>query len=205
MNVNDYGAITLGQLIDTLEAADQTLVVRDGFGHPDSWRGVYAFLRFSPERDTTVADMLTHARSAVGTTYTGYKGGDFTMTRESPCFIDGYGDSSDDAAITPERLKAMLGVDVAEVRESNMPVRPKIIDSSSFRESKDEWCVDIPLKRWNEFQAYVEQLRVMTKYPLKVEIEVDRDWEGVHILHDAWDAYKEHVCKLEGIAARLDS
>jgi hypothetical protein len=63
MNKNDYSAITLGQLIDTLAAADQTLIVPNGFGEPDSWRGIYAFLRFDPKFDVSVGSMLEYARN----------------------------------------------------------------------------------------------------------------------------------------------
>jgi hypothetical protein len=200
---NTYGAVTLGQLIDTLTLADQALVVPDGFGTADSWRGVYAFLRFNPERNTVVADMLVNAHLALGKTFQGYKGGDWTMTRDTPCFIDPYGESNDDAAITPDRLKRMLGVDVAEAKPSNMPKRPVIVEM--YQDHNGTWGVTMPGKNWNAFTEYVDELRAMTKHPLKVEIEVEWRYDySVFIVDDAWDAYKEHVCKLEGIAAKLD-
>lgn len=150
---NEYGAVTLGQLIDTLAAADQGAVVWDGFGLPGSWRGVYEFLAFRPKADAVVADMLRHARSAVGATFQGYKGGDFTMTRETPCFIAEYGCSGDDDAITPERLEDMLGVPVAGKAPSHMPTRPFILERHTS--VGGEWCIVIPDDAWSEFKAYV--------------------------------------------------
>ena len=159
MNVNEYGAISLGQLIDTLEQVPYDLVVEDGFGEPDSWRGVYAFLRFQPQRNAIAGEMLQHARSAVGSTYEGYKGGEFTMTRDTPCFIDGYGACSDNAAITPERLKRMVSVTVAEPQASGLPTRPKIIEMHIYFEG--DWGVFIPSERWEEFQSYVCKLEAI--------------------------------------------
>lgn len=153
LSSNEYGAITLGQLIDTLAAADQSAVVFDGFAEPDSWRGVYAFLAFAPKTNALVSDMLRHARSAVGATFTGYKGGEYTMTRETPCFIANYGDCGDDDAITPERLEKMLGVSVAGKAPSSMPTRPFVLERHQCVDG--EWCVVIPDDAWSEFKAYV--------------------------------------------------
>jgi hypothetical protein len=162
MNDNDYGAITLGQLIETLESADQTLVVADGFTKPDSWRGVYAFLRFGPARNTVVSDMLAHARSAVGATFEGYKGGNYTMNRETPVFIDGYGESnSDTAAITKERLERMLAVTIAETKPPTLPKRPPIVEVHSAAGLNGEWCVVIPDDMWDAFKGYVCKLEAI--------------------------------------------
>jgi hypothetical protein len=156
MNKNDAGAVTLGQLIDTLEAAEPTRVVVDGFGEPDSWRGVYAFLAFAPKNGTTVAEMLAHAKSAVGSTYTGYKGGDFTMTRETPCHIAAYGVwGGDEDAITPGRLANMLGVAVADEKPSLMPKRPPLMVG---------YCGDdaiVSPSQIEAFQAYVAELEAL--------------------------------------------
>jgi len=160
VNHNAYGAITLGQLIDTLAAADQSAVVFDGFGEPDSWRGVYAYLAFSPLENATVSDMLKHARSAVGATFGGWKGGEFTMTRETPCFIAECGRSDGETdPITPERLKKMLGVEVAEKRASSLPERPHIVEIHGSHHGT--WCVTIPDETWEAFKAYVCKLEAL--------------------------------------------
>jgi hypothetical protein len=161
MNANEYGAVTLGQLIDTLAAADQAHVVEDGFGEPMSWRGVYAFVGFSPVRNAVVADMLNWARSAVGATFEGYKGGDFTMTRDTPCFISSYGETGgDDAAITQERLATMVGAPVAAAKHSSLPKRPYILEAHEQATTLNgrEWCVIIPDPQWDAFKAYVCEL-----------------------------------------------
>lgn len=78
---------SLGELIEALEAADPALTVPIGFGRPHSWRGDYSELAFDPAADTTVADMLAAARSAVGATYEGWKGGDFTMSLHTSVYL----------------------------------------------------------------------------------------------------------------------
>ncbi len=167
MNVNEYGAISLGQLIDTLERAPQDRIAVDGFGKPGSWRGVYAFLRFDPKRNATAAEMLRYAREAVGATFEGYKGGEYTMTRDTPCFIDGYGDcDSDGAAITPGRLAQMLGVAVADAKASELPKRPGILEAYSSHDGV--WGVFIPEDRWEEFKKYVCELESIAARSLEV-------------------------------------
>lgn len=85
----------LSELIATLEKAPQDLVVPFGFGHPHSWRGDYAQLAFEPEENVTVAYMLEAAKSALGATYEGYKGGDFTMDEYTRIHIEEYGTGDD--------------------------------------------------------------------------------------------------------------
>ena len=79
----------LGELIERLEAApDQGAVVRWGFGMPHSSRGDYSELAFDPAENVTVASMLAHAKSALGSTFEGWKGGDFKMGEYTPCWIE---------------------------------------------------------------------------------------------------------------------
>lgn len=80
----------LQELIDALSAADQTHVAPLGFGEPMSYRGYYEELAFEPARNVTVASMLAHAKSALGATFTGYKGGEFTMHAHTDCYIAKY-------------------------------------------------------------------------------------------------------------------
>ena len=86
----------LQQLIDALAAADQDYVAPLGFGSPDSYRGYYECVAFSPEKNVTVASMLAHAKSALGSTFEGYKGGEFTMHEFTDCYIAYYGTSVGD-------------------------------------------------------------------------------------------------------------
>ena len=86
----------LQKLIDALAAADQTYVAPLGFGPPDSYRGNYICVAFEPAENVTVASMLAHAKSALGATFTGYKGGEFTMHEYTDCYIANYGTSGGD-------------------------------------------------------------------------------------------------------------
>ncbi len=80
----------LKQLIEWLEKQDPEAVVKDGFGSPHSDRGHYENLGFNPVEETTFGAMLENARSALGATFEGYKGGDYTMHEYTDCFIGRY-------------------------------------------------------------------------------------------------------------------
>lgn len=70
----------LTNLIKTLEAEpDQDRVVGHGFLYPHSYRGHYHDLAFQDARNVSIAEMSAVARSALGATFTGWKGGDFEM------------------------------------------------------------------------------------------------------------------------------
>lgn len=102
--------MTLGELIKALEGYTRNHEVllkdiqrREIIGVPgklDSWRGVYAHLAlgYGQRKDEyfdpspTVADLLADAKSAVGKTFQGYKGGDFTMDRSTPVWISNVGE-----------------------------------------------------------------------------------------------------------------
>lgn len=91
----------LGDLIDTLEALPPTYDVKFDDGtipHKfHSWRGVYAELTLSrnvygePER-MSVRRLLGLAKKADGGTFTGYKGGEYQMSRHTPVWADKYGE-----------------------------------------------------------------------------------------------------------------
>jgi hypothetical protein len=81
----------LGDLIAALEAAlaetgDRILPI--GFGNPHSWRGDYSELAFEPMRDVKLSEMVESAKSALGATYDGWKGGSYTMTKYTSCRLD---------------------------------------------------------------------------------------------------------------------
>jgi len=83
--------MTLQELIDALVACDPHTRVPLGFGYPHSYRGYYDELAFEPVRDTTVGAMLAAARTAVETTYHGYKGGSYTMQPYTEVWIAEHG------------------------------------------------------------------------------------------------------------------
>lgn len=99
--------MNLGELITRLEAADPNQAVQHGFTNPHSYRGDYMDLAFEPAADVTVGDMLADARSALGTTYQGWKGGDFTMNEHTWCWLSQQGDASGET-ISPLLLEFML-------------------------------------------------------------------------------------------------
>lgn len=99
--------MTLAELITALEAADPDRVVPHGFTNPHSYRGYYDELAFEPAANVTVADMLDDARSALGSTYEGWKGGDFTMRGHTDCWLSEEGRASGDT-ISALLLQLML-------------------------------------------------------------------------------------------------
>ena len=93
--------MTLGKLIRLLEGEDPANQVRFDFGglvprQLDSWRGVYAELALGYDdqwrNPVTVAELLVELRSAIGKTFTGYKGGDFKMDEGTKVWADNYGE-----------------------------------------------------------------------------------------------------------------
>lgn len=97
----------LGQLIARLEKEPADRVVPMGFGKPHSYRGYYGELAFEPVADTTVGEMLAAAKEALGTTYVGYKGGEYKMDKYTPVWLANWGDTGE--SIGPVLLGYMLG------------------------------------------------------------------------------------------------
>lgn len=91
--------MTLGKLIQFLERMDPDRLMEKGFHNPHSYRGYYDQLAFEPADDVTVERMLAEAKRALGNTYTGWKGGEFTMDANTivnvapkgSCTMDGDG------------------------------------------------------------------------------------------------------------------
>ncbi len=88
--------VTLGGLIARLEQTDSaTPVVFDCGGaphEPDSYRGYYSDLALSAHGDeVTAGKLLAELKAANGTTFQGYKGGDFTMGNDTPLWCAEYG------------------------------------------------------------------------------------------------------------------
>lgn len=88
----------LGELIDKLKRMDLTLPVYfDNGQHPtdiDSWRGIYSELALSHEvggEPLTGGALLEILEGAIDKTFTGYKGGDYVMTADTPVWVDNYG------------------------------------------------------------------------------------------------------------------
>ncbi len=95
--------LNLGELIDLLSCEDQSNSLSFDFGGTvptvvSSYRGYYRDLAicFSdwPAEWPTVGSFLEVLKKAVGQTFHGYKGGDFTMGRSSRVWIANYGNTS---------------------------------------------------------------------------------------------------------------
>ncbi len=79
--------MTLKDLIEELEKQPPEKIARKGFHHPHSYRGDYCDLAFEPKNVVTAGEMLADAKSALGKTFEGWKGGDFTMNEYTECWI----------------------------------------------------------------------------------------------------------------------
>jgi hypothetical protein len=86
--------LDLGGLIAILEAVlaetgDRILPV--GFNNPHSYRGDYTDLAFEPTCNERLVEMVAAARRALGATFQGWKGGDYTMTKTTLCWLANQG------------------------------------------------------------------------------------------------------------------
>lgn len=72
-------ALCLESLINILQDEPADKRVKVGFKNPHSHRGYYHNLAFEIAENVTVGEMLSAAQSALGATYQGWKGGDYTM------------------------------------------------------------------------------------------------------------------------------
>lgn len=123
-NAIEQGCWTLGRLIDALETVLRS--AEDGEGLQEvrydfcyrvpttlrSYRGVYAFLALghTDEGDCTVQELVERLRAANGQTFEGYKGGHYTMSLNTPIFVDNSGDASGTAivGVENERYRAVI-------------------------------------------------------------------------------------------------
>lgn len=88
--------LNLKTLIKVLSEAQKKTpgrILKYGFNKPHSWRGIYAELAFEPKEDVPIDNMLSDAKSALGQTFTGYKGGDNTMGEFTEAHLCYYGES----------------------------------------------------------------------------------------------------------------
>lgn len=103
--------MTLGDLIATLKEHPAGRVVYVGFNNPHSYRGYYEQVAFEPAENISIGEMLAAAEEALGSTYQGWKGGDYTMSSYTSCWIANEGDTGDELS---ERLLSYMLAD--EVR-----------------------------------------------------------------------------------------
>lgn len=125
MNINDiYKAVkkqrarrfsksnqlSLGEIIskveDLLKLKDEKINVVYDFGYLapkeiDSWRGSYdeLALDYSNHGGLTLKDFHELLLKAVDNTFEGYKGGEYTMSKDTPVWVANYGDSGHTAVL----------------------------------------------------------------------------------------------------------
>lgn len=102
---------TLGYLISRLERCEPNEGVFFDFGRLspkprslDSYRGFYDhlavdFVKAEYDHEIKVVDFLKELRECLGKTFTGYKGGDYTMHEGTPLWVAPYGGTCDTAII----------------------------------------------------------------------------------------------------------
>lgn len=99
--------MNLQQLIEELEKEPKERIIKYGFTNPHSHRGNYYDLAFEPAENVTIESMIASAKSAIGKTFNGYKGGDFRMDLYTSVHFAEYGESGEE--ITYYGLAFMLG------------------------------------------------------------------------------------------------
>ena len=57
-------------------------------------------MAFDPMENTTIKKMLLEAESAIDATFPGYKGGEYTMSGDSPVWIAGYGKCGEEITVS---------------------------------------------------------------------------------------------------------
>jgi len=68
----------------------------------DSWRGIYKELAIGFGTDCeekSINKFLSMCKECIGKEFTGYKGGDFTMHKNSPAWVANYGNSGNTAIV----------------------------------------------------------------------------------------------------------
>lgn len=117
--------LTLGELISKLEKVEKdSVTVRFDFEYIrpsgiDSWRGSYEelALSFDLEGSITVKELLVILKDAVGKTFTGYKGGEFLMSKHTPIWVANYGNSGSTGVVDviDEKYEVILKTDICEL------------------------------------------------------------------------------------------
>lgn len=97
----------LGELIIQLKGVDPDTPVRLGFSSPHSYRGYYNQVAFAPKLNTTAGEMLKCAEDALGSTYSGYKGGEYEMGEWTAAWLANHGECGEQ--IGPTLLDYMCG------------------------------------------------------------------------------------------------
>ncbi|HEV7297957.1 MAG TPA: hypothetical protein VGN72_01225 [Tepidisphaeraceae bacterium] len=120
--------MNLGELIDALAGEDGTDSVYFDFAYfrPDgvhSWRGIYSELaigytsELKPGREiVTVGELLAVLRAADGGVFDGYKGGEYTMWRDTAVWVSNHDEAATTAIVGVEQLAGSVVLRTWQVR-----------------------------------------------------------------------------------------
>ena len=116
--------MTLGRLIDALAEMPQDENVEFDFCHlcPTtlaSYRGYYERLAlgFAEGGNITVSGLLAECRKAVGATFSGWKGGDYVMDRNTLVHVANQGDTSNTQIVRVQRGYGGVVLETAMVED----------------------------------------------------------------------------------------
>ncbi len=172
-NIQMANPMTLGAVIDFLEKLPPSAKAEVGFGKPNSWRGIYSCIAFAHDTHTTAGEMLKYAKSAVGATYHGYKGGEYYMTKKTECYINNYGqyDGEGEDSLTLDRLRGMFNCDetaakkdeelkeqseeVIRLRKIILEVHDDLKMRADMKRGTDKGLVDVGVSVWHRLHETV--------------------------------------------------
>lgn len=81
-------AMTLGEMVAFMrEAVESGASFSNGFCCPHSFAGDFSSVAFAPSDTTDAQAMLECAESAMNQTFTGFEGGQFTMSEDTPVWM----------------------------------------------------------------------------------------------------------------------
>jgi len=106
--------MNLQEIIDAMEKQPRDKPMVIGFTDPHSYRGEYRNLAVEPVFGSTVGESLDCLKEALGSTYTGWKGGDYDMDGFVNVYISHTGRASGER-IGALLLACLLGDDPVEV------------------------------------------------------------------------------------------
>jgi hypothetical protein len=188
--------LSLGAVIQRLRREDPERKVAYGFGNPHSYRGYYQELCFEPVLDTTVGAMLEAAESSVGKTFTGWKGGDFTMGLYTDCYLNFQGHCMLDGedALSEDALNMMLAT--IEVDDYVTALYRKTVIATRPED------VVLVIRRPDDPNSYVldsEESRIRI-----VDLDLGNSFDESHLDEDDRDAVEELATSILGQLSDLD-
>ncbi|MCE0510879.1 hypothetical protein LVJ59_17670 [Microbacterium sp. KKR3/1] len=101
-DADERGQIGIGELAALLREAqaDKPVVARvEGRAFPVSadvisYRGYYDQLAIKPGESATAATLASTLTASIGSTFYGYKGGEYAMSRGTAVWVSGYGEAT---------------------------------------------------------------------------------------------------------------